>query len=181
MLIASTQPIWTEQRLIGILQGNVAVAIPLLLLTLKLAVLRVAGNADELFRRLVSIPLELVFISNGIVVAGLARRIPFASHYSSDTQADFAGAIILIGLAGVAAVVYRVDRYVHVVLQKFSTAIESTNLQVNQPGFDFTNAPPRVSWRLALGLGYFLSALLIWTLEMIVGIVILWQVFLRVR
>jgi hypothetical protein len=115
MLLASTQPMWPEQRLIGFLQGNVAVAIPLLLLILKLAVLRAAGNADELFRRLVSLPLELIFISNGIIVAGLARRIPFASHYASDSQADFAGAIILIVLAALAAVIYRVDRYVHVV------------------------------------------------------------------
>jgi hypothetical protein len=181
MLLANTQTIWPEQRLIGVLQGNVAVAIPLLLLILKLAILRTVGDPDEFFRRLVSIPLELIFISDGIIVAGLARRIPFASHYASDTQADFSGAMILIVLAGLAAVIYRADRYVHVVLQKFFTAIQSTNLQVNQPGFEFTNAPLRVSWKLTLGLGYFLFALLIWVFEMIVGIVILWPVFLRVQ
>ena len=76
MLIAVSQPVWPEQRLINLLQGNVALAVPLVLLIIKLVVLRVAGDANELFRRLVSVPLDLVFISVGMILFALQKKHP---------------------------------------------------------------------------------------------------------
>jgi hypothetical protein len=154
MLVASVQPHWLEETLIALLQANVALAIPIVLLILKLVVLRVAGDADELFRSLIALPLEVVFIAIGLVIAGLGRTIPFAAHYRSGTDADLAGTIIIIALAAILAVLNRINRYLHVLLQKFFTAMDSIKLHVEQPGFDFKPESP-VTWRASVGVGLF--------------------------
>jgi hypothetical protein len=170
-----------EERLIAVLRANSFLAIPLLLLFVKLFVIRISGDVDELFRRLVALPVELLFISMGITIAGLARNNPFASHYKSDTQADLAGAIILFALSVVAALVYRVTRRIHVLHQKFYAAMDSLKLQLAQPGFDFKNAPGRASWRIAWAMAYFLGAAALWFLCTALATLLLAQVFVRVK
>ena len=78
-----------------------------------------------------------MFISVGIIVAGLARKLPFASQYLSDTQVDLAGASPYFCM--MATILYRLNRFVHVLLQKFFAAMESINLPINQPNFDFAD------------------------------------------
>jgi hypothetical protein len=177
----TVQPIWFEDTIAAVLRSNVAVTIPLLILLIKLMVLRVSGEAQELFRSIVAIPLEIILIAIGTVVAGLSRTIPFESRYRSDVKVDLAGAILILVLALVLAVLNKVNTRLIVYFEKFYVAMQSIKLHISQQGFDFNTASSSTTAIIASSLWYLLMSTLGWVSAMAISIFLLWQVFLRIR
>lgn len=103
---------------------NIVIALPLTLLVIKIAVRFVIREAaKDIFRSLLTVPLDFVYIAMGLLLAGIARRIPtFATHYKTDKEADFAGAFLLLGLFIVACLITSIDRFVRLLWQKFYAA-----------------------------------------------------------
>lgn len=163
-----------------LLRSNVAVAIPILVVLFKLFALRLAWEAEELFKSIVAIPLELILIGVGIVVAGLARTIPFEMRYHSDTRVDLAGAVLLVVLAMVFGILYKINQHIILYFENFNVAMESVKLQISQKDFDFNTTGTPTTMKLAWGLWYLLASVLGWGVEIALSIFLLWQVFLRV-
>jgi hypothetical protein len=103
---------------------NIVIALPLTLLVIKIAVRFVIREpAKDIFRSLLTLPLDFVYVAMGLMLAGIARRIPaFATHYKTDKEADFAGAFFLLGLFVVACFITSIDRFVRLLWQKFYAA-----------------------------------------------------------
>ena len=85
---------------------------PLLVLVFKFAVRwTTREQLKDVFRSLLTLPLDFIFIAVGLMLAALARRLPqFAARYSSDREADLHGAILMVALFLVAIVVTVSDR-----------------------------------------------------------------------
>jgi hypothetical protein len=103
---------------------NVVVALPLTILITKLVVRFVTREpAKDVFRSVLVLPLDLVYVALGLLLAGIARRIPaFVSHYQNDKEADFAGIVLCLGLFVVACLLTWMDRGVRLLWQKFYAA-----------------------------------------------------------
>ena len=87
-----------EQIIMGLYVHNVVVALPLTILIIKLLVRFVTREpAKDVFRSILDLPLDLVYVALGLLLAGMARRIPtFVSHYQNDKEADFAGIVLCL-------------------------------------------------------------------------------------
>lgn len=80
-----------EQRIIHLLNEWVVVVLPITVVLLRLALFRMSGQMEEMYRNLFAIPQDLVFIAVSFVLAGVSRTIPaYAKHYPSDNAADLA-------------------------------------------------------------------------------------------
>jgi hypothetical protein len=121
---------------------NITLALPLTLLLLKLGVRFVTREkAKDVFRSILVLPLDLIYIAIGLLLAGMARRIPtFAAHYRNDKEADFSGAVLFIVLLFAACIVTWIDRGVRLLWQKFYAAwnlakqMQSEDQQMSLPG-----------------------------------------------
>jgi hypothetical protein len=79
--------------------------------------------AKDVFKSILVLPLDLTYIAIGLLLAGIARRIPaFITHYQSQTEADFGGAVLLMGLICMAMLITWLDRKVRLFWQKFYAA-----------------------------------------------------------
>ena len=180
MPFAGVQPIWLEDLVISLLSANVALAIPIFILVLKLVVLRISGDLDELFRSLAAVPLELLLIAIGLVFTGLSRTVPFESRYHSDRLVDFSGLVVVVMLSICLAAFYRLNKSVLTYFQRFFVAMDSVKLQVAQSNFKF-DSNSRVTWNTAWAIAYLMASILSWVAEMAVGTFLLWQVMLRMK
>jgi len=103
---------------------NLVIALPLTLLFFKVFVRFVTREpARDIFRSLLTLPLDFTYIAIGLTLAGIARKIPtFVAHYGTDKEADFGGALLLFGLFVVACFISWIDRFVRLLWQKFYAA-----------------------------------------------------------
>jgi hypothetical protein len=127
-----------EHFVINLYKHNLALALPLTILGIKMVVRTVAREpAKDIFRSILTMPLDFVYIAIGLLLTGIARRLPnFAAHYQSDKEADFAGAILLLGLIFGAVVITWLDRRLRLFWQKFYAAwnLVKTSKQMTLPG-----------------------------------------------
>lgn len=103
---------------------NIVVALPLTILMIKIIVRFVTREPPkDLFRSLLVLPLDLIYVAFGLLLAGMAGRIPaFTSHYESPKSAIEAGFVLSIGLFVVACLITWMDRGVRLLWQKFYAA-----------------------------------------------------------
>jgi hypothetical protein len=131
-----------EHAIMAFYIHNVVVALPLTILIVKLVVRFVTREAaKDIFRSVLVVPLDLIYVAFGLLLAGMARRIPaFVSHYQNDKEADFAGMVLCVGLFVAACFVTSMDRGVRLLWQKFFAAwnltktLHSTEQQMALPG-----------------------------------------------
>ncbi len=109
---------------------HIVVALPITILAIKLLVrFFTRERARDIFRSLPVLPLDLIYIGFGLLIAGIARRIPaFATHYRSDKDADFAGLILSLVLFFSACLVTLIDRAIRLLWQKFYAAWNLTKV-----------------------------------------------------
>lgn len=177
-------PIWFENPLVQILRANIAVVIPMFILFLKIVVLRISGDVKELIHSIVITPMEVLLIAMGFVFAGLSRAVPFEIQFKTETERDLAGTILIFVLSGILAVMYRMNRKANLYFEKFMIALENSRLQERQPKLIFMPTREGTSmpeWSTALAVGYFLIAVLIWSMNLTIAIFALWQIFLRIK
>lgn len=116
---------------------NMVIALPLTILLIKIMVRFVTREAPkDIFRSLLTLPLDLVYVAFGLLLAGMAGRIPtFVSHYGNPKSAIEAGFIISFCLFWVACLITWTDRGIRLLWQKFYAAWKlATQVQGSQPG-----------------------------------------------
>lgn len=131
-----------EYGIISFYVRHLVVALPLTILAIKLMVRFVTREpARDIFRSVLVLPLDLIYVAFGLLLAAMARRIPaFVSHYQNDKEADFAGLLLGLGLFVGACLVTWMDRGVRLLWQKFFAAwklsrqAESDGQQMLLPG-----------------------------------------------
>lgn len=115
----------TETKIVAFIQHHSVVAIPFLILFCKILVRWISREAaKDVFKSLLMLPLDFIYIALALVFSGLARKIPsLAARYGSDIQADFNLAVLVVMLIAAAVAVTAMDRYVRVLWQKFYSAV----------------------------------------------------------
>jgi hypothetical protein len=79
--------------------------------------------AKDIFKSILVIPLDLIYVAFGLLLAGISGRIPaFVTHYESSKDADRAGMVLCVGLFIVACVLTWLDRALRLLWQKFYAA-----------------------------------------------------------
>jgi hypothetical protein len=123
-MIASLQQISYERAALNLFTHNIAVALPITILVLKLFVRFVTREpAKDIFKSILVLPLDLVYVAYGLLLAGIAGRIPaFAAHYETPREADFAGLVLGVGLFLIACLITWLDRFARLLWQKFYAA-----------------------------------------------------------
>jgi hypothetical protein len=118
-----------ERVIVSLYSHNLPIALPLTILAIKLIVRFVTReSAKDIFRSILVLPLDLIYVALGLLLAGMTRRIPaFASHYQSEKEADFAGVVLCLGLFVSACLLTWMDRGVRLLWQKFYSAWKLTN------------------------------------------------------
>lgn len=113
-----------ERVIIQFYAHNLVIALPLTILTIKIVVRFFTREpAKDIFRSILVLPLDLVYVAFGLLLAGMAGRIPtFTSHYGGIKEADLAGIVLCLGLFAVACCVTWMDRGVRLLWQKFYAA-----------------------------------------------------------
>jgi hypothetical protein len=103
---------------------NMVIALPLTLLLIKIIVRFVTREArKDIFRSLLTLPLDLVYVAFGLLLAGMTGRIPaFISHYDTPKSAIAGGFIICFCLFWVACLITWIDRGIRLLWQKFYAA-----------------------------------------------------------
>ena len=109
-----------ERIVVDFYRHNLLLALPLTILAIKLIVRWLSREKTaEIFKGVLAMPLDFMYIAMSLVLAGLARRIPsFIAHYRSDTDADFNGAVLLILFILVAVLISIMDRGIRLLWQK---------------------------------------------------------------
>lgn len=104
----------------SLFRHNITLALPVLVLFFKFGVRWFTREPlKDVFKSLLVIPLDFMYIATGLLLAALARRIPqFATKYGSDREADFYGAIMLALLFLSASLITWMDRKVRLCWQK---------------------------------------------------------------
>jgi hypothetical protein len=115
--------VW-ENAVITAYRLHLVVALPLTILAIKVLVRVVAREPKkEVFRSVLVLPLDFVYIAMGILLAAAARRdAALMKHYESDASADMAVVLQMISLMISATVITIFDRWVRVLYQKFYAA-----------------------------------------------------------
>ena len=113
-----------EQVVIALYAHNLVIALPLTILLIKIVVRFVTREpAKDIFRSVLVLPLDLLYIALGLLLTAIARRSPaFLGHYQSEREADFAGMVLCLGLFIAACMVTWLDRSVRLLWQKFYAA-----------------------------------------------------------
>lgn len=131
-----------ERVIIQFYAHNLVVALPLTILTIKIVVRFFTREpAKDIFRSVLVLPLDLIYVAFGLLLAGMAGRIPtFTSHYGGIKEADLAGIVLCLGLFAVACCVTWMDRAVRLLWQKFYAAwnlakqVQNDENQMTLPG-----------------------------------------------
>lgn len=108
-----------------LIQHNIVLVLPLLVLAFKFAIRwTTREQLKDVFKSLLTVPLDLVYIAVGLMFAALARRLPhFIAIYPTDKEADLQGAILIGALFLVAVVITLSDRGVRLCWQKAFAAM----------------------------------------------------------
>lgn len=124
MSLREVQTIGYERVIMGLYAHNIIVALPLTILFIKLFVRFVTREpAKDIFRSVLLLPLDFVYIAFGLLLTAMARRVPgFVAHYGNDKEADYAGVILCCGLFVAACLVTWMHRGVRLLWQKFYAA-----------------------------------------------------------
>lgn len=163
-----------ETLVLSFLRSHVNIVIPLAIMALRLVVLRLAGDMKEMFRTLFSVPMDLVFISISLVLAGLARTIPgFANRYQSPSEADLAGTVLLLALIVIAVFFSYIDRFNRVVAESFHVALQQIKRFTEQPEFKWKEPSLSVGFRLVFAVLYLVVLVLAFGLELVFSIAVL--------
>jgi hypothetical protein len=164
-----------ELRLIELLDKYLIVAIPFTVLALRLLVRWLAREEPrEVFRSIVTLPIDLMFISMSLVLTGLARLQPkFALNYGSDRNADLAGAILLIGLVTIASLLTYIGRGVRLLWQKSYAAWQQIitrrkEVEEKQQAFDWRDNG--IAFRLYWLLGYWIMMIILVSIQLVVSV-----------
>jgi hypothetical protein len=164
-----------ELWLISLLDKYLIVAIPFTVLALRLLVRWLAREEPrEIFRSIVMLPIDLMFISMSLVLTGLARLQPkFALTYGSDRNADLAGAILLLVLVIIASVLTYVGRGVRLLWQKSYAAwqqivVRRQEVEEGQEGFDWRD--DGIAFRLFWLLGYWVMMIILVSIQLFASV-----------
>ena len=134
-----------ERVIMDFYRHQLTVALPLTIIAVKLIVRVVTREPrKDIFRSILVLPLDLNYIAIGLLLAGIARRIPaFAAHYTSETDADFGGAILFVVLFCIAAFLTWLDRKLRLFWQKFYAAwnLLRNTRQIPLPGQENVVSP----------------------------------------
>lgn len=139
---------------------NLTFAIPFTILLIKFLVRWVSREKiKDVFKSLLIVPLDFIYIAIGLVLAGLAKRVPeFIAHYRSEADAYFNVAVLLFLLIFLAVVITWMDRGVRLFWQKWYAAwqllkddpqmrlIQNGNQQVVPDSFLITLAWGALYW-----------------------------------
>jgi hypothetical protein len=174
-------PIWFENPIVRFLKNNMAVVIPLFILFLKVVVIRISGDVNELIHSIVVTPMEVLLISMGFIFEGL-RQASFESQFRTEGEKDLAGLILIFTLSMILAFVYRTNKRAVQYFEKFTVALDNSRLRERQINLVFmpSHDPVSEEWATAWAVGYFLFAVLIWVLNLMIAIFVLWQTMLRI-
>jgi hypothetical protein len=117
-------PQFNEKAVLDFYSNNLIVALPLTILFIKLLVRYFTREpAKDIFKSLLVLPLDLIYVAFGLLLAGIAGRIPaFAAHYETVREADFAGFAGGCWLFAAACFVTWSDRGLRLLWQKFFAA-----------------------------------------------------------
>jgi hypothetical protein len=163
-----------ELWLIARLDEYLIVAIPFTVLALRLLVRWIAREQPrEVFRSIVTLPIDLMFISMSLVLTGLARLQPkFALNYGSDRNADLAGAILLVILVFLASLLTYLGRGVRILWEKSYAAwqqIAARRQQLEeQHSFDWRDNG--IAFRLFWLLGYWIMMIILVSIQLLVSV-----------
>ncbi len=113
-----------ESAIIAAYRHQLVIALPLTILAIKILVRVIAREPKkDVFRSLLVLPLDFVYIAMGIFLAAAARRdSALVSRYGSDANLDMAVVIQMISLMASATVITVFDRWGRMLYQKFYAA-----------------------------------------------------------
>ncbi len=116
------------------------IAVPFTILLVKFIVRWCSREAiKDVFKSLLTVPLDFVYIALGLVLAGLAHRLPeFVSRFGSDRDADFNALVLALLLIVAAVLITWLDRGVRLFWQKAYAAwsLIKDNPQLPLPSAD---------------------------------------------
>lgn len=159
-----------EQRVVVFLQNWIVLVLPVTIVLLRLLLYRFAGDKEEMYRNLLTIPQDLTFIAIGFILAGVSRTIPsFATQYNSDKAADLSGFLHILVYLVVAWVITRLHALLTIVTRNLRVCWEQITRYRNQEEFSWKNAPPYVSLRLLWSVFYACGIGLILVTELLIG------------
>lgn len=135
------RPFEVDKLLIGFLRGNLIILLPLTVLLIQLIVRWMAREEPkEVFRSVLTVPLDIVYIAISFVLSGLARLMPrFSQRYASDRDTDLAGAVLVVALTGVAVLLTLLGRGARLLWQKYYAALQQVRRRVGESDFDWKN------------------------------------------
>jgi hypothetical protein len=113
-----------EQVVIASYRRHLIVVLPLTILAFKLIVRVVAREPKkDVFRSLLVLPLDFIYIAMAVLLAAAARRDPnLIAHYGSDLDTDMAVVIQTVLLVTVAIIITVCDRWARILWGKFFAA-----------------------------------------------------------
>src|ERR1035437_8196684 len=111
-----------EQAVVTAYGRNLTVALPTTILAIKLVVRVIARERkQDVFRSVLVLPLDFVYIAMGLVLAAVARRdSAMVARYGANI--DMAVLVLMLGLMSVAILLTLCDRLVRVMWGKFFAA-----------------------------------------------------------
>lgn len=120
----AAQPAGYERVIMGLYAHNIIIALPLTILAIKIIVRFFTREpAKDIFRSILLLPLDLVYIAFGLIIAAMARRLPtFLAHYPNERESVYGGLLLCGGLFFAACLITWMDRGVRVLWQKFYAA-----------------------------------------------------------
>ena len=103
---------------------NLTIAVPFTILLIKFLVRWLSREKiKDVFKTILVVPLDFVYIAIGLVLTGLVKRVPeFVSNYKSESDVYFNVIILLILLIALAVVITWLDRGVRLFWQKWYAA-----------------------------------------------------------
>ena len=160
-----------EHGIIQFLNSWIVLVLPISIVVIRLGLFKFAGEMEEVYRNLFAIPQDLIFIAVSFVMAGLSRTIPaFATHYSSDREADLGGVLLIILLLLVAWMLCWTNKIVTILQQNFRVSVEQIGRwQKTDTNASWKNAPPEVASRLLWAVVYVLMISIIVAFELLVA------------
>jgi hypothetical protein len=160
-----------EQAIIKFLSDWIVLVLPISVALIRLGLFRFAGEAEEVYRNLFSVPQDLVFIAVSFILAGLSRTIPaFAAHYKNDRDADLMGALHIFGLLGIAWLLCKSNKYVIVLQRNFRVSWTQINRwRKQQESFNWKNVPPEIGSRLVWSVVYICLISIIVAIELLIA------------
>ena len=161
----------TELAIIKFLGDWIVIVLPVSVALIRILLFKFAGEFDEVYRNLFSVPQDLIFIAVSFILAGVSRTIPaFAARYGSPQQADLMGTLHIVVLLAIAWGLCKSNKLVMSLQQNFRVSWEQIDRwKKQQDGFAWKNAPPEISGRLLWSVVYIILISIIVAVELLVA------------